>query len=134
MRGLVTEFGNERDELCFLERCFLRGLRQELLPRVDRLKERCSGETLQRVALLQYQLTRERDLCAAIGILKKTYGNSRGSIRGKMARRLAIHYEHDLKDFRMALDYAQDTETEEGLFEHRKRVSRLHRKLSRLSS
>ena len=132
--GLVSEFGNDRDELCFLERCFLRGLRQEILPRVVRLKQRCSGETLQRVALLQYQLIKDRDLRAAIGVLKKTYGNSKGSIRGKMARRLAIHYEHDLKDFRKALDYAQDTETEEGVFEHQKRVSRLHRKLSRLPS
>ena len=121
-----------QDEVCFLERCAAKGLSVELMPRIEQLKECAVGDTRHRLALLKYRLLKQRDLCTALGVLRKTYGDARGILRSKMARRLAIHYEHDIKDFRQALDFAQDTETEEGWLAHRKRVDRLRRKLCRL--
>ena len=130
--GVSTTFIEVQDELCFLERCAVKGISVELLPRIERLQSRAQGEVAHRLAFLHYSLVRRQDIGNAIGVLQHFYGKTRGALRGKMARRLAIHFEHDLKDFKQALDYAQETEAEEGFDAHRRRIQRLRRKLSRL--
>ena len=134
MAGVCKPFDEPLDELCFLERCFSKGAGSKIIERLVGLKGHTQGLESHRLALLEYQVFRSQDLSRALHVLKRSYVDTFGEMRGKMARRLAIHYEHDLKDFGQALDYAKETAREEGWSAHQKRLLRLQRKLERRSS
>ena len=128
-------FKDQRTEYGFSERLVNRNAGMLVLERLGNLLHEATTHWVRtRCALLLYEIYRHDDLERAMNVLIEHYGQAVGQLRNTMAKRLAIHFEHHVKDCESALVYAEETEPVEGWCGHRRRINRLHRKMTRQAS
>lgn len=130
--GSQVGYQDQKVEYGFLERLVNRRERILVLDRLLRLLDEATTQWVRtRSALLAYEVLRSDDLFRAMDILIEHYDEATGALRSTVAKRLAIHFEHHIKDYGQALFYAEETEAVDGWCGQHRRVRRLNRKIER---
>jgi uncharacterized protein len=123
---------DQKVEYGFLERLVNRRERVGVMDRLLRLLNQARTQWVRtRCALLVYEVLKPDDLLSAMSVLIEHYDEAKGELRSTVAKRLAIHFEHHLKDYEQALTYAEETEPIDGCYAQRRRVIRLNGKIER---
>ncbi|MGB0647110.1 MAG: ribonuclease H-like domain-containing protein [Bradymonadia bacterium] len=133
LRVVVSASGDSDDRLeyAFLAKLVNRATSPWVVERLDDLLNRSHDSWLKtRCARLVYEAKHRTNLVQAMAVLLDHYAECDLPLRSFFARRLSIHFEHEYKQLRAALRYASDTELDEGMSAHQKRINRLRSKLN----
>ena len=132
LRTVVSPDGarDNRLEYAFLAKLVSQSTSPWVIERLESLLIRSQDSWLTtRCARLVYEAKRRTHLIQAVEVLMAHYPQCDLPLRSFFARRLSIHFEHHYKQLRTALRYASDTELDEGVVAHRRRINRLRSKL-----
>ena len=122
-------FNHGSDQLGIIRLLLKYGAKEEAWNRLERLAEYSSGEVRCEAAkLLAKELQRQGNYLEAVGRLESALVGQQISDFPDLALMLAKIYEHKLRDFDTAKDYAAHTELIEGDNGQRKRITRILRR------
>ncbi|MEE2904459.1 MAG: ribonuclease H-like domain-containing protein [Myxococcota bacterium] len=128
-------FNHDRDQLGVTQLLLKCGCKEEAWNRLERLAEKSSVDVRCEAAkLLAKELQRQGDYLEAAGCLESALVGQQISDFPDLALMLAKIYEHRIRDFDVAKNYAEYTELIEGDDGQRKRINRILRRQRKLNA